>query len=82
MTSPDGTPVNAVYGFCTMLMKLREDTKPDHMAVIFDTKGKSFRNDFYPNTRRNVHRPPEELVPQFGLIRDATRAFNPTLDRT
>ncbi|MEQ9345232.1 MAG: DNA polymerase I [Thalassospira sp.] len=76
MSSPDGTPVNAVYGFCTMLMKLREDTKPDHMAVIFDPKGKTFRNDFYPEYK--AHRPPapEELVPQFGLIRDATRAFN------
>ncbi|MBX2832263.1 MAG: DNA polymerase I [Rhodospirillales bacterium] len=76
MNSPDGTPVNAVYGFCTMLMKLREDTKPDHMAVIFDPKGKTFRNDFYPEYK--AHRPPapEELVPQFGLIRDATRAFN------
>ena len=76
MTSPDGTPVNAVYGFCTMLMKLREDTKPDHMAVIFDTKGKSFRNDFYPEYKAHRPPPPEELVPQFGLIRDATRAFN------
>lgn len=76
MTSPDGTPVNAVYGFCTMLMKLREDTKPDHMAVIFDTKGKSFRNNFYPEYKAHRPPPPEELVPQFGLIRDATRAFN------
>ncbi|MBO9506764.1 DNA polymerase I [Thalassospira sp. A3_1] len=76
MTSPDGTPVNAVYGFCTMLMKLRENTKPDHMAVIFDTKGKSFRNDFYPEYKAHRPPPPEELVPQFGLIRDATRAFN------
>lgn len=76
MTSPDGTPVNAVYGFCTMLMKLREDTKPDHMAVIFDTKAKSFRNDFYPDYKAHRPPPPEELVPQFGLIRDAVRAFN------
>ncbi|MDP2699170.1 DNA polymerase I [Thalassospira sp.] len=76
MTSPDGTPVNAVYGFCTMLMKLREDTKPDHMAVIFDTKGKSFRNDFYPAYKAHRPPPPEELIPQFGLIRDAVRAFN------
>ncbi|OKH87441.1 DNA polymerase I [Thalassospira sp. TSL5-1] len=76
MNSPDGTPVNAVYGFCTMLMKLREDTKPDHMAVIFDTKGKSFRNDFYPDYKAHRPPPPEELVPQFGLIRDAVRAFN------
>tara|TARA_R110001583_G_scaffold96819_4_gene241486 strand:- start:6513 stop:9353 length:2841 start_codon:yes stop_codon:yes gene_type:complete len=76
MSSPDGTPVNAVYGFCTMLMKLREDTRPDHMAVIFDTKGKTFRNDFYPAYKAHRPPPPEELVPQFGLIRDAVRAFN------
>ncbi|OSQ41757.1 DNA polymerase I [Thalassospira sp. MCCC 1A01428] len=76
MNSPDGTPVNAVYGFCTMLMKLREDTRPDHMAVIFDTKGKTFRNDFYPAYKAHRPPPPEELVPQFGLIRDAVRAFN------
>ncbi|OSQ40460.1 DNA polymerase I [Thalassospira mesophila] len=76
MSSPDGIPVNAVYGFCTMLMKLREDTRPDHMAVIFDTKGKTFRNDFYPAYKAHRPPPPEELIPQFGLIRDAVRAFN------
>lgn len=76
----DGLPVGAVAGFCNMLFKLTEDFKngraPTHMAVIFDHSGKSFRNDFYPQYK--AHRPeaPEDLVPQFGLTRIATRAFS------
>jgi DNA polymerase-1 len=79
MTRGDGTPVNAVYGFSNMLFKLLQDLadneKPTHLAVIFDTKRKTFRNDFYPEYK--AHRPPapEDLVPQFSLIRDAVRAF-------
>src|ERR1700740_712111 len=80
MTRPDGTPVNAVYGFCNMLMKLLDDLR-DHkveelVAVIFDAKRATFRNEIYADYK--AHRPeaPPELVPQFGLIRDATRAFN------
>ena len=76
MTRPDGTPVNAVYGFTTMLMKLLDDTDADHVAVIFDAGRKSFRNELYPDYK--AHRPPapEELVPQFPLIRQAVHAFN------
>jgi DNA polymerase I len=76
----DGLPVGAVQGFCNMLWKLLtdkgKDTKPTHLAVIFDHSGKSFRNDFYPDYK--AHRPdaPVDLRPQFGLIRQATRAFN------
>lgn len=76
----DGLPVGAVQGFCNMLWKLLEETKadkkPTHLAVIFDHSGKSFRNDFYPEYK--AHRPevPEDLRPQFGLIREATKAFN------
>jgi len=75
----DGLPVGAVHGFCNMLYKLIEDTKdefePTHLAVIFDASGKTFRNDIYGEYK--AHRPPapEDLVPQFGLIRDAVRAF-------
>jgi DNA polymerase I len=76
MTRPDGTPVNAVYGFCTMLMKLLEDTDADHIAVIFDAARQTFRSDIYPEYKANRPPPPEELVPQFGLIREAVRAFN------
>ena len=75
MTRPDGTPVNAVYGYTSMLMRLIEDTEADHLAVVFDTARKTFRNDIYPEYKAN--RPPvdEELVPQFELVREATRAM-------
>jgi len=79
LTRSDGTPVGAVQGFCNMLWKLLEDLKgdeqPSHLAVIFDHSGKTFRNDIYPQYK--AHRPPapEDLVPQFSIIRDATRAF-------
>ncbi len=75
----DGMPVGAVSGYCNMLWKLVEDMlhgeKATHLAVIFDAKGKTFRSDIYPEYK--AHRPPapEDLVPQFALVRDATRAF-------
>ncbi|EME70409.1 DNA polymerase I, partial [Paramagnetospirillum caucaseum] len=76
MTRADGTPVNAVYGFTTMLMKLLADSQSDHVAVIFDSSRQTFRSDIYPEYK--AHRPPapEDLVPQFPLVRDATRAFD------
>ncbi|BAE53015.1 DNA polymerase I [Paramagnetospirillum magneticum] len=76
MTRADGTPVNAVYGFTTMLMKLLADSSSDHVAVIFDSSRKTFRSAIYPEYK--AHRPPapEELVPQFPLVREATRAFD------
>ena len=76
MTRPDGTPVNAVYGFTNMLTKLVEDSEADFLAVIFDTSRKTFRNDVYAEYKANRPPPPEELVPQFDLIREATRAYN------
>ena len=76
MTRPDGTPVNAVYGYCSMLMRLLEDTDADHIAVLFDTSRNTFRSDIYPEYKAHRPPPPEELVPQFDLIREATRAFN------
>lgn len=80
LTNPQGTPVGAVYGYTTMLWKLAKDLHdadgPTHLAVILDHSGKSFRNDIYADYK--AHRPPapEDLVPQFPLIRDATRAFS------
>ena len=76
MTRPDGTPVNAVYGFTRMLMKMVQDTDADHIAVIFDHARKTFRNDIYPDYKANRPPPPEDLIPQFELVRDATRALN------
>ena len=71
----DGAPTNAVYGFAAMLMKLLDDLKADHIAVIFDASEKTFRNDLYEDYKANRDAPPEELVPQFPLIRDAVAAF-------
>ena len=81
LTRPsDGLPTGAVHGFCQMLWKLLKDTsdeyEPTHLAVIFDYSGKSFRNDIYPDYKANRPPAPEDLVPQFSIIRDATRAFN------
>ncbi|MCF6273306.1 MAG: DNA polymerase I [Rhodobacteraceae bacterium] len=76
----DGLPVGAVAGFCNMLYKQVEDNvghnAPTHVAVIFDAKGKTFRSDIYPAYKANRPPAPEDLVPQFPIIRDATRAFN------
>ena len=78
----DGLPVGAVSGFCNMLWKLLVDARntevgvtPTHFAVIFDYSSKTFRNDLYDQYKANRTAPPEDLIPQFGLIREATRAF-------
>lgn len=76
MTRPDGTPVNAVFGYTNMLIKLLADHESDGFAVIFDAGRESFRNEFYPEYKAQRPDAPEELIPQFGLIREATRAFN------
>ncbi len=72
----DGTPVNAVLGFTNMLVRLLGDTGADRIAVIFDAGRTTFRNEIYEPYKANRDEPPPELVPQFALIRDATRAFN------
>jgi DNA polymerase-1 len=75
----DGLQVNAVLGFCNMLWKLlaemKPEDKPTHLAVVFDKSEKTFRSDFYPEYK--AHRPeaPEDLRPQFPLIREAVHAF-------
>jgi DNA polymerase-1 len=81
LTRPsDGLPVGAVHGFCGMLWKLMQDSRksagPTHIAVIFDYSEKTFRNEIYKDYK--AHRPPmpEELIPQFRVIRDAVKAFN------
>ena len=80
LTDPEGTPVGAVYGYTTMLWKLADDLDkadgPTHLAVILDAGSISFRNDLYEHYKANRPEPPEDLVPQFPLIRDATRAFS------
>ncbi|WP_455466085.1 DNA polymerase I [Bartonella sp. B39] len=79
----DGLPVGAVAGFCNMLWKLLCDVRniatgvvPTHFAVIFDYSSDTFRKQIYPQYKANRETPPEELIPQFSLIRQATKAFN------
>jgi DNA polymerase-1 len=75
MTRPDGTPVNAVFGFTNMLSQFLLRHAASHIAVVFDAGRNTFRNQIYPNYKAHRPDPPPELVPQFGLIRDATDAF-------
>src|SRR4051795_12036798 len=76
----DGLQVNAVLGFCNMLWKLMRDMKPDerptHLAVVFDKSEHTFRSEFYPEYKANRSAPPDDLIPQFPLIREAVRAFD------
>ena len=75
MTNKNGVPVNAVFGFTKMLLKLIDDFKPIYVAVIFDVARKTFRNDLYDLYKANRSEPPEELIPQFSIIREATNAI-------
>ena len=76
----DGLPVGAVAGFCNMVWKMLQETRgadaPTHVAVVFDKSEVTFRNELYPLYKAQRPPAPDDLVPQFGLIRDATRAFN------
>src|SRR5437660_434099 len=75
----DGLQVNAVLGFCNMLWKLLRDMKPEerptHLAVVFDKSEKTFRTEMYSEYKANRTEPPDDLRPQFPLIRAAVRAF-------
>jgi DNA polymerase-1 len=76
LTNPKGVPVGAVYGFVNMMTRLMEGKEVDYVAVVFDAARKTFRNRIYPDYK--AHRPPapEDLVPQFAIIREATDALN------
>ncbi|MBA3676151.1 MAG: DNA polymerase I [Sphingosinicella sp.] len=80
LTNRHGLNVGAVYGYTTMLWKLADSLHkadgPTHLAVIFDASAKTFRNDMYDQYKAHRPPPPPDLVPQFPLIRDATRAFS------
>jgi DNA polymerase-1 len=80
LTNRHGEPVGAVYGYTTMLWRLADDLHkadgPTHMAVILDKSSSTFRNELYDQYKAHRPPPPEDLVPQFPMIRDATRAFS------
>lgn len=76
LTAPDGTPVNAVYGFTNMFLRLTKALRCDYSLVLFDAKRQNFRNEIFPDykgTRKDI---PEDLIPQFPIIREATTALN------
>ncbi|HXX25887.1 MAG TPA: DNA polymerase I [Pseudolabrys sp.] len=84
--TPEGVHVNAVYGFCAMLWKLlaemKAEDRPTHLAVIFDKSEKTFRTEMYKEYKAHRPPPPDDLIPQFPLIREAVRAFQlPCLEK-
>ena len=81
MYRSDGTPVNAVFGFCNMLLKLIEDIQQEKggkisIAVIFDAARETFRNKIYPEYKANRSDPPDDLKPQFDIIKRVPESFN------
>src|SRR5487761_1007754 len=76
LTRPDKTPVGAVLGFCNMILKLVGETDADHVAVVFDVARITFRNRLYKDYKAHRPEPPDDLVPQFALVREAVDAFN------
>ena len=78
LTSKNGVPIGAVLGFCNMLYKIIQEKESDKVIVIFDTSKKTFRSKIYKNYKANRGDPPEDLIPQFSIIREAVDAFKIT----
>ncbi|MBO5442725.1 MAG: DNA polymerase I [Alphaproteobacteria bacterium] len=76
MTSPEGVPVNAVYGFTNMFLKLTNKIGCDYSLVLFDAKRQNFRNDIFPEYKGTRKETPEDLIPQFEIIHQAVEALN------
>ena len=76
MHRSDGTPINAVFGFTNMLVKLIEDYREDKMIVVFDAARENFRNKIFKDYKANRGETPEDLIPQFEIIRECVNAFN------
>ena len=76
LSNSKGEPTNAVFGFANMLLKIIRDEKPQHLAVVFDTKAPTFRKEIYPEYKANRAAMPDDLVPQIPLIKELVRGFN------
>ncbi|ABA87851.1 DNA polymerase I [Syntrophotalea carbinolica DSM 2380] len=76
LSNSKGLATNAVYGFTNMLLKVVRDEQPDHLAVIFDAKGPTFRKEIYPEYKANRSAMPEDLRPQIPVIKELVKAFN------
>ncbi len=75
LTNPKGEPTSAVFGFVNQLLKIIEDTKPDYLAVAFDSKEKTFRHERYENYKSSREAMPEDMIPQIQRIKDIIEAF-------
>ncbi|MBE0597410.1 MAG: DNA polymerase I [Desulfuromonadales bacterium] len=75
LSTSQGVATNAVYGFTNMLLKVMREEHPDHLAVIFDAKGPTFRKEIYPQYKANRVAMPDDLVPQIPLIKEVVRAL-------
>ena len=75
LNAPDGTPVNAVHGYVQMLQAIRKQFAPQYIVAVFDAPGPGFRNALHPGYKQNRPPPPDDLVPQFALVRQATDAL-------
>jgi len=83
LSNSKGEATNAVFGFTNMLLSLVRDEKPDHLAVVFDARGPTFRKELYPDYKANRSAMPEDLIPQVPLIKQVVKAFNmPALEQT
>ncbi len=76
LTNDEGLPTNAIYGFTAMLLKLVREEKPDYLAVVLDVSEKSFRTELYADYKAQRPPMPEDLRPQWPLIKEVTGAFN------
>jgi DNA polymerase-1 len=76
LSNSQGMATNAIYGFTNMLLKVIRESQPDQLAVIFDSKGPTFRKDIYPEYKANRSAMPEDLVPQIPYIKRVVEAFN------
>jgi DNA polymerase-1 len=76
LTTPIGSPIGAIYGFCSMLLRIINEMKFSHIVVALDSGSKTFRNELYPSYKANRSAPPDDLIPQFPIIRQAVETFN------
>ena len=76
LSTSSGFPTNAIYGFTAMLFKFIKDYDPKYLAMVFDSKSRTFRSDIYPLYKANRETPPDDLIPQFDKIYDVVKAFS------
>ena len=82
MSTPEGIPTNAAYGFTAMLLKMIATIKPTHVVAAFDMKGPTFRHEEYAEYKANRKAPADDLIPQFEVVRDIVHAFSiPVLEK-